>query len=259
MRITARDTSCDLESKLYYQQVENFDFLQIDPLDNAKRYLTGRTDQLDRYASWDHCFNYFRKAYDEQRLMSVTSEKELQNSCLQLGFYLASWGMYRGKAPLLRRSASALAPLISEIASAPSDLWECDIEHYNNDSIKLLLEWAGKIRSSLPGRATDTLVTKVMLGVFGNVPAFDRYYRAGIDSFGLNSASLMKIKTYFDHHHDAITSMQIPTIDFAGNETTQRYTQAKVVDMVFFVAGGGMGPQSAPLNREVIYRGRPSQ
>ncbi len=216
----------------------------MDPFENANRYLAGRTDQSERYASWDHCFNYFRKAYDERRLSSLTSEKELQNSCLQLGFYLASWGMYRGKAPLLKRSAFALEPLVKEIASAPSNLWEVDVENYNDNSIVLLLEWAERVRSSLPGRSTDTLVTKAMLGIFGNVPAFDRYYRSGIDSFGLNKTSLRKIKTYFDQYQVAIKSLQIPTIDFAGNETTYRYTQAKVIDMIFFVAGGGMGPKS---------------
>ena len=217
--------------------------MRVDPLENASRYLAGRTDQSERYASWDHCFNYFRKAYDTQRVGSLSSGEELQNSCLQLGFYLASWGMYRGRAPLLKRSAFALEPLVKEIASAPSDLWEVDVENYSEDSLLLLLEWAERVRSSLPGRSTDTLVTKAMLGIFGNVPAFDRYYRSGIDSFGLNKMSLKKIKTYFDQHKVAIKSLQIPTIDFAGNPTMHRYTQAKVIDMIFFVAGGGMGPK----------------
>ena len=152
--------------------------------------------------------------------------------------------MYRGRAPLLKRSAYALEPLVKEIASAPSDLWEVDVENYSEDSLVLLLEWAERVRASLPGRSTDTLVTKAMLGIFGNVPAFDRYYRSGIDSFGLNKMSLKKIKTYFDQHEAAIKSLQVPTIDFAGNPTTYRYTQAKVIDMIFFVAGGGMGPKS---------------
>lgn len=152
--------------------------------------------------------------------------------------------MYRGKAPLLKQSASALAPLVKQIASAPSDLWQFDVENYSEDSCVLLLKWAEIVRSSLPRGSTDTLVTKAMLGIFGNVPAFDRYFRSGIDSFRLNETSLKKIKTYFDQHQVAIKSLQIPTIDFAGNETTYRYTQAKVIDMIFFVAGGGMGRKS---------------
>ena len=219
----------------------SYEFLHVDPLENTKRYLTGRSDQSKRYASWDHCYNYFRQAYEEQRLNSLTSGEGLQTSCLHLGFYLASWGMYRGKAPLLQQSSFALAPLVEVVASAPSDIWKLDVENYNNDSLALLLEWAESVRSALPERSTDTLVTKAMLGIFGNVPAFDRYYRSGIGSFGLSKSSLNKIKTYFDEHHAAIKSLQIPTIDFAGNKTEYRYTQAKVIDMIFFVAGGGMG------------------
>ena len=222
----------------------NYEFLLVDPLEHTERYMKGRSDQSKRYASWDHCFNYFRQAHDEQRLHSLTSGEELQTSCLHLGFYLASWGMYRGKAQLLQRSSSVLAPLVEVVASAPSDIWKLDVENYNEESLALLLKWAEKVRLSLPGRSSDTLVTKAMLGIFGNVPAFDRYYRSGIGSFRLNEQSLKRIKTYFDEHHAKIKSLQVPTIDFAGNETQYRYTQAKVIDMIFFVAGGGMGPMS---------------
>ena len=222
--------------------VSDLGFLSVEPRENVARYLTGRADQSKRYASWDHCFNYFRTAHDEQRLGSLTSGEELQNTCLQLGFYLASWGMYRGKAPLLKQSAYALSPLVKVVASAPSDLWKLDVENYDEKSVKLLMIWANKVRDSLPGTATDTLVTKAMLGVFGNVPAFDRYYRVGIDSYKLNETSLKRVKTYFDHHQDSLKSLQIPTIDFNGDKTKFHYTQAKIIDMIFFVAGGGMGP-----------------
>jgi hypothetical protein len=158
--------------------------------------------------------------------------------------------MYRGKSLLLKKSAYALAPLVEVIASAPSDLWELDVENYNEDSYVLILDWAERVRSALPRKSTDTLVTKSMLGIFGNVPAFDRYFRAGFDSFRLNEKSLIKIQNYHERHHDVIKSLQIATIDFSGNETKNRYTQAKVIDMIFFVAGGGMG-----TNRDFPGRG----
>ena len=211
-------------------------------------YLEGRKNQFGRYASWDHCFNYFRKAYEENRLDSLTSGEDLQNSCLHLGFYLASWGMYRGKSSLLQQSAHALAPVVQVISLAPRDIWELDVENYDNDSIKLLLDWAKTVRSALPRKSTDTLVTKVMLGVFGNVPAYDRFFRAGFNSFGLNKKSLEKVKTYFDQHQDKIEALQNATIDFAGKETKYRYTQAKVIDMIFFTAGGGMDTAAANLD-----------
>jgi hypothetical protein len=44
-------------------------------------------------------------------------------SCLQLGFYLASWGMMRGSGDLLQRSVRELAPVVDQIAAEPPDMW----------------------------------------------------------------------------------------------------------------------------------------
>lgn len=215
-------------------------YLSVKPKENVDRYLNLRRHQSQRYASWDHCFNYFQKAYEEDRLSGLSSGQELQNSCLHLGFYLASWGMYRGKAPLLKKSAFALAPVIEVIISSSSDLWCIDVENYDDQSLDRLIECSVKFRAALPGNSTDTLVTKAMLGVFGNIPAFDRFFRSGLGTHSFNKKSLMKIKTYFDHYREEIELLKIPTIDFLGAETEYRYTQAKLIDMIFFVAGGGM-------------------
>ncbi len=215
----------------------------VDPEKYVGLYLQGREDPSKRYASWDHCFNYFRKAFVDQRLTSLTSTEELQTSCLQLGFYLASWGMYRGKASLLQMSAQALEPVIFEIVAAPKVIWQMDVHLYDETTIGLLLDAAEGIRNALPKGSTDTLVTKTMLGIFGNVPAFDRYFRKGIDSYRLNQKALEKIKKYFDQHRSKFESLRIPTIDFKGEDTDYLYTQAKIIDMVFFAYGGGSGSE----------------
>ena len=215
-------------------------YLDVDPIRNAQLYLDGRGDQSKRYASWDHCFNYFRREFDEGRVVQIAGDN-LQLSCLHLGFYLASWGMYRGRAALLQHSAQVLTPVVEVLSTSPSEIWSLDAERYDNNSLDLLLDCAHRVRQKLPGAASDTLVTKVMLGVFGNVPAFDRYYRKGFASNRLNKNSLTKVKDYFDKYREEVTSLQIPTLDFAGNETQYLYTQSKIIDMIFFVEGGGAG------------------
>lgn len=214
--------------------------LSVDPVLNARRYLEGRQEPSARYASWDHCYNYFRAAFEEGRHSTLANPENLQNSCLHLGFYLASWGMYRGKATLLKKSSRGLAEVISIVACTSPSVWAVDVESYGNETIRELLSLSQQIRAALPGRATDTLVSKVMLGVFGSVPAFDRFFRAGFGSFSLGVASLEKVKTYFDNHKDLIADIQPESIDFQGNPTGRLYTQAKVIDMVFFVEGGGL-------------------
>ncbi len=43
-------------------------------------------------------------------------------------------------------------------------------------------------------------------------------------------------------HADVIERYRIPTLDFRADQPTRRrYSRAKVVDMIFFIEGGGSG------------------
>lgn len=221
---------------------------KFSPRDAATAYLSGRRSPSARYASWDHCFNYFRGFAEQGRHELVASPENVQSSCLNLGFYLASWGMYRGKSTLLKRSSQALEDLVNVIAQTPEGLWDLDIASYDNNSIRDLMDSSMEIRNALSrlsnegaGRtASDTLTTKVMLGVFGNVPAFDRFFKQGLGVGSLNQKSLLKIKDFYDRNRQDVEDFRVPSMDFRGNPSGFRYTQAKVVDMMFFVMGGGL-------------------
>lgn len=47
-----------------------------------------KPDINSRSRSWDYCYNYFQDHPEPTQ--------DLERSCLQLGYYLASWGMLRG-------------------------------------------------------------------------------------------------------------------------------------------------------------------
>ncbi|MDO4626572.1 MAG: hypothetical protein Q4A81_04605 [Pasteurellaceae bacterium] len=51
-----------------------------------------------RYKSWEHCYQCFHQAIKEG-----CDDKTIDDLSLQLSFYLASWGMYRGSSFLLQR------------------------------------------------------------------------------------------------------------------------------------------------------------
>lgn len=108
---------------------------------NLKRYLADRED-IARYASFDYCFNYFRSFYVEGRLSELVAAGHVQLSCLQLGFYLASWGMFRGRSQLLQRSVKHYVPVLEAIAGADKRLWELDVERYDDDAIGVILSGA---------------------------------------------------------------------------------------------------------------------
>jgi hypothetical protein len=64
-----------------------------------------------RYASFDYCYNYFYSFYSAGKINSIADENNIEMSCLQLGFYLASWGMLRASSIRLQRSINYYSPL----------------------------------------------------------------------------------------------------------------------------------------------------
>ena len=210
----------------------------MDAQANLNTYL-GKRETTARYTSFDYCFNHFRKYYENGQLSALTEGPNLELSCLHLGFYLASWGMFRGAADLLNRSIKHYVPLIDFIAAAKSDIWMIDADRYTDRAIDDILGVARQIRATLPGGATDTLVSKIMLGVFGCVPAFDRNFRQGFDVSTLGPKALRKIGRFYTENAETIDSNRVPTLDFETGKYTERmYTRAKVIDMIFFVEGG---------------------
>ncbi|MBI4500776.1 MAG: hypothetical protein HY700_06400 [Gemmatimonadetes bacterium] len=61
-------------------------------------YYNTALGEHHRYRSWEHCYNYFRRA----RPARLAADRD--QATLQLAFYLASWGMYRGSSFLLRHA-----------------------------------------------------------------------------------------------------------------------------------------------------------
>ena len=70
---------------------------------NIKCFMGDRTAE-QRYASFDYCFNYFQSFRETGRTVGLAAPENMLLSCLHLGFYLASWGMFRGSSDLPSRS-----------------------------------------------------------------------------------------------------------------------------------------------------------
>ena len=101
-----------------------------------------------RYASFDYCYNYFQSFREQGRAVDLAAPENMQVSCLQLGFYLASWGMLRGSSTLLRKSARHYEPVIKVIAAAPAEAWDLDADSYTADTWPLARQLDEKIRAA---------------------------------------------------------------------------------------------------------------
>jgi hypothetical protein len=156
----------------------------IDIAANVAQYLGDRSP-VERASSFDYCFNYFQRFRDRTTTATLTDPEHREASCLHLGYYLASWGMLRGSTALHTKSYMFFKPVIETIAREPPALWSIDANAYTDEAISALLDLRERLVTALTAvpapdgavRApTDTLVPKVMLGVFGSVPAFDTYF-----------------------------------------------------------------------------------
>ena len=195
-------------------------------------YLGGRRPDT-RPASFDYCYNYFQQFGERGNASAFAEDAHVQESCLQLGFYLASWGMLRGSSDLLRCSLAYYVPVVKVLADVPQEVWNLDVPGYDEESISLLWEVDGRLRRAFHHGPTDTLITKVMLGVFGCIPAFDTYFCRG---FGhtYRSRSLFKLRDFYEEHAPKFEGARPRTLDFhSGRETSRCYPVAKVMDMVF--------------------------
>lgn len=213
------------------------------------RFLEARHPNA-RYASFDYCFNYFQQARDDGDIRHLASEDHLPEACLQLGFYLASWGMIRGSSKLLQRSVRGLVPVIKAIAETPLDFWDLDA-HLLTSKTQSFLALHQQIQDGFSEsniKASPILTTKVMLGVFGCVPAFDRYFCQGSSCGSFGGKALQRIGEFYEENRTEIDSHSISTFSIRdGRPTERKYTRSKIIDMVFFQKGLQGEPESPTL------------
>jgi len=202
-------------------------------------FLEGKRPK-ERYTSFDYCYNYFYSFYRDKKISDLSSKENIQMSCLQLGFYLASWGMFRGRGWLLQKSVKNFEPLIKWISNANKELWEIDVDSYDHDQ-ENIISAAEEIREVFHDgdrRPSDTLVTKIMLGVFGNIPAFDTYFSSSFGVRIINKRGLERIHKFYYQNKKAIDNFKIYTLDFyTGKPTKTIYKKAKIIDMIGFELG----------------------
>jgi hypothetical protein len=200
--------------------------------------IGGRTPDA-RFSSYDYCYNYFRDYVEEGKVQDISSENNVQESCLQLGFYLASWGMMRGSGFLLKKSLRSYIPVIRTIAETDSSVWHIDVDSYSDESLDAIIDTKKRLAERFaPNRPSDTLLSKIMLGVFGNVPAFDTYVRKAFGVHTFNRNALAKIQDFYKEHKPNFDSYHIKTLDFMSGQTTgHEYTNAKLIDMYGFMYG----------------------
>ena len=139
-----------------------------DLIENIEYFTEKLNEDHHRYHSWEKCYEYFQ---DKVINNPDYNEDDGDYAALILGFYLTSWGMYRGSSRLLTEYTYTIhRDAIDIIRNNRDNLFNC----YNG-----LVNYYSEKKIS----PTDTLISKIILGTLGLMPAYDRFFVEGIRQF----------------------------------------------------------------------------
>jgi hypothetical protein len=143
-------------------------------------------DPHHRLYSWDHS-NAVWKSF-------VRGEAGRDEAVLNLAFYLASWGMYRGSSDLLFRDYKALQPVVDFLCARAQEDWsDCLFSEEDPQTLaKRIIELVEGLGIALqpklarpeiegpPPRPSSILLSKILLNTLECVPAFDTEVSKGL-------------------------------------------------------------------------------
>ncbi|WP_299547424.1 hypothetical protein [Seonamhaeicola sp.] len=188
-----------------------------------KEFIKKNNEPYQRYNSWCHCYDAFGKLTNSNNL------------ALHLGFYLASWGMYRGSSNLLQKDYLVHIDAVKIIKSF--DYLSCfngkDVIRDNlADILELINQLSEYYKNEHDISPTDTLISKIVLGTLGCLPAFDRLFIDGVKSEKqsfktLKSKSLNRLFDFVEN------TKELEILKHKYNQ----YPVMKLVDMYFWQIG----------------------
>ncbi len=216
----------------------------IDDLEKSgnKFIVHNRGVLYSRYDSWDFCYKKFIDISKKENL----SEEDLDSLALNLAFYLASWGMYRGSSFLLQNNykihQEAAKKIIEFIKENKTEIYNDKKLEWNKvEKIKNeLISYYKKVefykkRKKQKGNVTDTLVTKILLGTTGIVPAYDRNVKYCLKILGIPQSfgekSYNQVNQFYDDENNNKVFKKIRKLANEKSKLGINYPRMKILDM----------------------------
>lgn len=202
-----------------------------------------KSDENGRYRSWEHCYSHFTN--DRSK-----NDVDYDYLSLQLAFYLASWRMYRGSSFLLQKDYRVIL-VVKELLNKKYDaLAGIKCSEFREDTNQEMLQdinsflekYYDRIRhevkkQELKNQLSFTLITKILMRTLGCVPAYDRYFIAGIKNQKIatgnyNLKSLMLLVDFYEKNTERLESIRSKML-----VEGMPYPQVKMLDMGFWQIG----------------------
>lgn len=248
-------------------------------IDEIKKFIDELTNRKNgRYRSWDHCRRVFRRAAYNRNSNNHTLPKLPDCECatcgddcaktncrlcnnnlaLNLMAYLASWGMYRGSSFLPEYDYTihiGAVKILMDKKYLPlfdPNLCITNTQQYIDLAAEVFCEiwdyyeiFANDIHTAMgtPKHVSDTLVTKILMGVYGCMPAYDRYFKSGIAAYGgtanVNKKNIKDVLGELAKIAKALAPQITPILSSAiiSWDKCALYTPMKIIDMTFWEIG----------------------
>ena len=155
--------------------------------------------------------------------------------------------MYRGSSFLLQKDYKVHTPIVEEILKpeydclfglACADLRESEVQMMLTTVYDYIAAYFRPMRDEAAGRAvaspvSPVLITKILMGTLGCVPAYDRFFQDGVATCRVTTReyslkSVLSLADFYEEHNDRLAEARK---DFEGDGLT--YLQMKLLDMGF--------------------------
>lgn len=209
--------------------------IKFDFKNNVGKFYSKLGNNSDRYLSWEHCYLFFYKYKNNPK------EIDLDLAALNLAFYLASWGMYRGSSFLLQYDYKIHKEMIGELVDECRILWN-DYSEISWDAVNKANEIIKKHykKFSKKDNISETLTTKVLMGIFACTPAYDRFFKDGIKRYNKENHTRISAsysKNSYNQLKDFISSCGDNCNLVLRSNSEISYPKMKLIDMYFWQIG----------------------
>lgn len=202
-------------------------------------------DKYHRLRAWEFLWDHIQSI---PTWKGIISGKHLEKSALHLGFYLANWGMFRGSSELLNVNIRFFEDLLSFLFTELEDkFWDLTLDDFIKENITAQESFDSAISTICAFEKsriswTETLVTKILLGIWGQCPARDTLFKNGFSKFNKRGRYGRQPRTsglylVYLNHIRKLEEWKMPNFKtIAGNS----YPPGKIIDMAFFEYGRNM-------------------
>lgn len=230
------------------------------------------TIQYSRSLSWDLCYQYFKS--ETEFFSSPIPAHKLERAASELATYLAFFGMFRN-VEMKAANRRVFGLIISALFQAARDNGirsYKDLENITTAKLRALITAldeayviAFKKTGFVDEHPTDTMISKILMGIFGILPALDANYIAAVRALHrqlCEDCSLppkthtthclpttlrddRKLEFLLDFSRDEdlkafLKKLVLPAIQDSDNKTIDDYPVMRLLDLYLWVVGRGI-------------------